>query len=180
MIRKLNGTITIYVVLLFAAFAVVSLMVVLTRGHGYFLLKKLRLGGLIIGLSGFVVTGTACTPMCYDPASPTSQLDVDDLGPDNTVAIDLAGDRVVNGTISERGGVSYSYVIYQSTRDTDAVTGALEPVDGAFDESTEEYRLEVPDTIEPGVYTLEFIEVAELGESYLYPSYTLIVTDSRE
>ena len=187
--RKINIVIWVWIGVLFVAFAAVSLMVIVGRNRQFFLKKKLAIGGMIIALTGFVVTGTACEPMCYEPVmdedawdpyadydlgDSTDSGDADDSSiPDNRfsltepmqddrVVVDLQGDRIISGTIEGRYGYAFSYALWSS--ETKHLSDDLEALDGTIDEQTEEFEIVIPDTTQTGVYELRFYDVVADGQ----------------
>lgn len=53
---------------LWLAFALLSVAVLVTSGRGRLVRAKLRVGGLLLGLTGIAIQGPGCQPTCYDTA----------------------------------------------------------------------------------------------------------------
>ena len=59
-------TTTIAVTVLWLAFAFLCVAVFVTGGRGSLVRAKLRVGGLLLGLTAVTTVGTSCGPTCYD------------------------------------------------------------------------------------------------------------------
>jgi hypothetical protein len=139
--------------LLFAAFGLVSLAVIITGSHPYFIKKKLRLGALIISLTGAV---TGCLePMCYDPVAP-DQFEIDrQKKRDDTLTVVLPDSNLIRGKIYSPTRQYYSFGLLDNS-DAYIQKDTVHAVDGAFDGNIEEFRIAINSNIEPGIYTLRF------------------------
>jgi len=139
--------------LLFIAFGLVSALVILTKRNPYFVGKKLRLGALILSISG---TSIGCfTTTCYEPA-PTNNFHIDQaIASSDSIVVHRAISDTITGTISERRGNTFSYAVLDSS-DSTVVKGNIEPIDKNFDEDVEEFKIGLGVTILPGVYSLRF------------------------
>ena len=194
--RKTSVAITLYVVLLFAMFALVSLLVVMSRGNSYFVGKKLKLGAAIISLTGLVMTGSPCTTSCYDPVAPDLDMfdvvepdaatwrgpvELDNATDDNALAVDPESSNVITGGINDGQNGEFSYSI-KSPSGVMVVQAELIPNDGVFDEPYEPFRLELPASLEPGTNELRFYDVAVGSQAYTVAiaKFRLIVLDNNE
>lgn len=139
--------------ILFLAFALASLIVILTNRHPYFVGKKLRLGALILSISGASV---GCfTNTCYVPA-PTNNVHVDQaIASSDSIVIHKSISDTITGTISERRGNTFSYAVFDSS-DSIVLKENIQPSDGNFDEDIEEFKIGIGPTILPGRYDLKF------------------------
>lgn len=139
--------------LLFLAFGLISFLVVLTKRHPYFVKKKLRLGALILSISGATVGCFAST--CYVPVPP-NMFKVDQaISLNDTIVISKAISNSITGKISERSGNTFSYVIFDSSANI-VLKDNIQPIDGSFDEDIEEFKIDFGPTILPGRYDLKF------------------------
>lgn len=203
--RKINTVVWVWIGVLFVAFAFVSVMVVLSRNREYFLKKKLAIGGMIISLTGFTITGTACR-QCYDPMMEFDASDTWDdadsgdsrfndaqdssnqenlfalTGPmqDDRVVVDLDGDHTITGTVEDWRGFAFSYAFWVG--DSNPISGDLEALDGSFNEVIEDFEIVVPETASTGAYELRFYNVAAIeqqAENHL-TSFDVEIIDSAE
>lgn len=138
---------------LFTAFGIISLLVVITKRHPYFVSKKLRIGALIISLSGLSI---GCpTNTCYSPA-PGNVFQIDQADTKtSTIVINKSVSDSITGKISRRSGNTFSYIVADSS-DSIIIKDDVTPIDGTFDEDTEEFLIRVGKTISPGKYELRF------------------------
>jgi hypothetical protein len=144
--------------LLFTAFGVVSLLVILTKRHPYFVSKKLRLGAIILSLSGASV---GCFPAtCYVPA-PSNLFNVDQtISQTDSIVVSRAASDTITGQIRNRNGNTFSYAIVNST-DSIVLEDNILPVDGTFDEDVEEFKIGFGPAIPTGKYDLKFYTVSK-------------------
>ena len=138
-----------------AAFIAVSFLVWITRGNDSLLKKKLRIGALILSLTG-VATGCWSSEeiYCYVP-SVGSAIIVEDTRPHGTIELDMSVTNKLSGEIYPADGEELQYAITDQN-DQDVQTGAVEALDGAFDEKLEEFELVVRSDIATGQYILKF------------------------
>jgi hypothetical protein len=133
-----------------AAFIAVSFLVWITRGNDSLLKKKLRIGALILSLSGI---GTGCwTTTCYE-GYPEDYFVLDGMDTNREIELDLTISNILRGKIENRRGEGYWFLI----TDQDSVevqTGILEALDGAFNERAEEFEIAVRSDIPTGDYEL--------------------------
>ncbi len=144
--------------LLFLAFGLVSSLVILTQRHPYFVGKKLRLGAIILSISGASV---GCSPpiiSCYMPASRNNFHIDQTINSSDSIVISKANSDTITGKISERDGNTFSYAIFDSS-DNIVLKDNIQPIDSAFDEDIEEFKIGLGPTILPGKYDLKFYYV---------------------
>lgn len=145
---------------LFIAFGLVSLLVLLTKRHPYFVGKKLRLGALILSLSG-VSAGCIVTPTCYSPAPPPNEFQIDQPNSYNdSIIINKAVSDTITGKIFQRKGDAFSFAIFDPA-DFMVLKDNILPVDGTFDENIEEFKIGLGQAIQPGYYFLKFYTVSK-------------------
>lgn len=170
--------------LLFAAFGVISLLVIITRRHPYFVGAKLRLGALILSLSSAVVgcNTTSCySPVatCYD-AVMTNEFDIDQMDlQTSSIIINKAITDTITGKVYDREGNTFTYTISDSS-DSIILKGNILPADGAFDDSTETFKIGFGHAIPSGQYNLRFYAepVDSIRNNAAYrQSFSLTVTD---
>jgi hypothetical protein len=152
---------------LFIAFGIISLLVILTKRHPYFVAKKLRLGALIISLSGFAAgcSGGAPKPVvsCYTSA--------DELVFSIDQADSLTGSIVLHKGISDTitGKIrttfgneiyrdSFAYAIIDSANSIVFKNDILSN-DGAFDGKEEEFKIGLGNAVMPGTYEIRLYDV---------------------
>jgi hypothetical protein len=163
--------------LLFTAFGIISLLVIVTKRHPYFVGKKLRLGALIISLTGM----SAGCPIvqCYSPVQ-YNIFRIDQADTQNgLIVIKKSVSDSITGKIYERHGNTFSYIVADSS-DSIIIKENLAPEDGAFDENTEEIIVRFGNTIMPGNYELRFYTAPKdsiKNTDWCSMSYPLQITD---
>jgi hypothetical protein len=171
--RKIITGITLGV--LFAGFGLFSFLVILTKRHPYFVEKKLRLGALILSLSGAAIGCTATT--CYSPIMTNMVVIDNSITSNDTIVISKSVNDTISGKITERVGTTFSYAILDSSTRIVAKDN-LHPTDGAFDENVEEFAINIASTPR-GKYNIQFYEVQadSIDSQYRIHSFTLEVKD---
>ena len=90
---------------------------------------------------------------CYEAVEEnTMQVSVA-LNDQGQIELHLQEDNTLEGTVWERQGVDFSFRITDAT-DATAQEGAIDAEDGAYDESTEEFVIEVDTGLPSGEYVL--------------------------
>jgi hypothetical protein len=155
--HKIVTTISIF--FLFVAFALVSFLVFLTRRHPYFVSKKLRLGALILSLTGVSV---GCIPAtCYYPAPLPREDTIYIYGSDtlsHEIVLNRSTSDTISGKITKRRSQFLSYAIFDSL-DTIVKKDDVQPSDGVFDSDSEEFKIGLSHSILAGNYDLRFYYV---------------------
>jgi len=177
----------IAVAALFAAFGVISFLVVVTRRHPFFVHRKLRLGALLFSMTG--VTLGCRTTTCYEPAitcyetAVQNRIVVDQADQSNTaIVLDVAESDSLSGYIdAQQIRQAYSFALLDSS-DSVMTQGGLRPLDGAFNEGYETFSLRLLDVPPAGLYDLRFYDAAmdlvrDLA-SYV-ARYSLQIVDNR-
>jgi hypothetical protein len=149
-----------------AAFAVLSVLVWLSRGHPAVIRHKLRIGALLISVSAMLTAGaTGCIAVtgedgpdavvsCYLPAPPRNQVSVDGMKGDKlTVFLDV--NREVTGHIWYSDKWAFSFRVADQL-DNPVQVGDLQPTDGAFDEYSEAFVLVLDRDLPAGEHDLDF------------------------
>jgi len=177
--------IPIVLLVLGIAFAVISLLVNITRSNSKLIKKKLVIGGLIISLTallnGPVWAQQGPDVLCYDMAAPIPTIEIFNVQNQGEIIIELPYDSIISGRIQENSGQYYSFKI------TDMVgqvvqSGELVPSDGAFDQKTEEFEMAIDINLAPGKYNLYFyecdIETLQLNTDIaFFCAFALLVAD---
>jgi hypothetical protein len=153
------------------AFVVVSFLVWITRGNDSLLKKKLRIGGFILLLSGAAV-GCKCDSSCYIVAR-ENQFIVEDQYIGGRLALDMSETNKLTGLVSNYTSKNLWYLI-EDHNDNEIQRGAVEPLDGAFDEHSEDFEILVRIDIPTGEYKLEFYMIED---DYPLAAYDLHVTN---
>lgn len=124
-----------------AAFLLASWLVRLSRGHPWLIRRKLRLGALLLGLTW---SATGCdhggTTTCYVPARQDDVSFDDPFYGDSGLRLDLAAGSEMSGWIYGRTSPAYAFQLAEESG-AELQRGPLAATDGAFDESTEAFRL---------------------------------------
>ena len=143
-----------------AAFIVVSLLVWITRGNDSLLKKKLRIGAMILMLTGTAV-GCNCTEVtCYIGTRPNMVYFDDGTTMDGEIHLDLNIGNIVTGTIESPSSPVYTFQILD---DEDVIIdrGPIEAIDGKYDDRLEAFELSVREDITSGTYDLNFYMASE-------------------
>ena len=178
--------IPLYLVGLSIAFITVSFLLFLTRGkHQGLLAKKLRLGALIISLTAAV----SCSPFkppptCYVPPSPYVTIEnevIDRSTPDweYSIEVDISETNILKAKSMHSFGGKISFRITDKNGKVIQFSDA-KPVDGEFNDHTEELELHLNKDLKPGEYDLVFYTrekaLAErMPDDHLYVQFKLIV-----
>ncbi len=148
---------------LFAAFGMISVLVIVTRRHPFFVHKKLRLGALLLSITGASV-GCRGVVSCYVAPAPELEDEVVLYGvPEGTwtVSLDVAETDSLSGYLTaEYVRRAYSFAVLDTTSDSVLTKGDLRPTDGAFDGLHETFSLQLPSVPPIGVYDLRFYDSA--------------------
>jgi hypothetical protein len=158
--------------ILFTGFGVISFLVIISKRHPWFVEKKLRIGALILSLSGAAIG--CSTTMCYSPAQPNILTIDKSILSGDTITLHNTNTDSIAGTIFGRYGDSFSYAVLDSS-DQIITKANILPDDGAFDESTEAFSIKLNTTFAPGKYTLNFYELPadSIVNGYVIRSYFL-------
>jgi hypothetical protein len=148
--------IPLYLAALFVAFALISLFVVLSKRHPFFIEKKLRLGALILSLTGASIG--CLQPTCYSPANPNNWIEVDQAdAAASAIILNVSVSDTLSGKIGNRVGSQFSFAVVDSHRIV-MKSGDIAALDGVFDETTEEFKIAIGTSVFPGNYFLRFYE----------------------
>ena len=132
------------------AFLLISLLVFLSRGNGALIRKKLKIGGLIISLSGLAA---GCPgPTCYDPVA-NNQFSIDSSQGYRELLLNLSEENTITGKLYEPIGTDFTYRIFNQASES-VQQGPILATDGAFDSSNEQFTITVDSSLSDGVYDL--------------------------
>ncbi len=144
-----------------AAFIVVSFLIWITRGNDSLLKKKLRIGALILSLTGTAIGCESRT--CYVPLYDAGQNQLVLSGviyPDGTFVMNLAFGNRIEGTILYPTIDEYTFQILND--DGSRIDrGPMVIQDGEFDEDLEEFTISIREDIPTGIYNLNFYMASE-------------------
>jgi hypothetical protein len=154
------------------AFVVVSFLLWLSRGNDTLLKKKLRIGALIISLSGIALgcwSERDCSS-CYLVARENVFI-VEDQHMGGRIVLDMSVTNKLTGMVDNFTNDDFWYLI-EDYNDNEIQRGTVEPLDGAYDEYQEEFEILVRIDLATGEYKLEFYL---LEEEYPLAKYELYV-----
>lgn len=140
---------------LIAAFAIISVMVYLSRGNKKLISQKLKLGALILSLTTIISTGCDDQITCYEP-SPRETVEIDAGNIDSTGRLILLTGNKIKGKILYRTSAKFSFKVNDTLRQASHSSGNIEALDGVYNESTEEFEISVNHDIQNGIYSLLF------------------------
>ncbi len=138
------------------AFAIVSFAVFISKGKSKkWVARKMKIGGLLLTL-----TFTACDQLvrtCYDMPAPPNTITI---YPNTQNGIELMLDtgNVITGIINEWQGENFSFNI-ENTNNQIVQSDLLIPIDGKFDNYTEEFKIEIDTNLITGTYLLKLYDV---------------------
>jgi hypothetical protein len=89
---------------------------------------------------------------CYDVAVETMIIDVPGAE-DGVIDMDLGEGTALTGAIYDRTGSAFSFRV-TGAGDAEVQAGAIAAADGAFDETTEEFTIEIDGSLASGAYAL--------------------------
>ena len=134
---------------LFIAFGVICFLRFFFRKNPGLLRYKLRIGGIILTLTG-MMTFTSCTVMCYVPAyNGISIVELDSLSYLNINQTNMI--RFNLNTQQSIPGLSYQL---QDSNGVFIESNDVQAFDGSFDSNTEEFRVYLPVSLTNGLYKL--------------------------
>jgi hypothetical protein len=163
------------------AFAAVSFMLYLSGGKSsYWLKKKMKIGAIMLTMSAASVGYQGCITTCYDmPAQ--NDISIDNLA-NYEIRVNLQENKYITGTIYERISTEFYFRITDTAYTKTFQLEQLKADDGAMDESSEKFTIMLSDSLESGIYMLNFYDYKVLAEDSAYasyPSFRLIVENNR-
>lgn len=160
------------IAILSVAFVAASFMVSRHKGKSAkWVARKMRLGGLILSLTALL---QACDPAqtaaltdgnppwtCYmiapGPKAATNQFYINTEN-DSVITLHLKAHNTIDGEIKEREAEEFSFAIYDA-QDSLKQQDNILPNDGAYDEDSETFEIEIDKSLETGDYTIRFFAV---------------------
>jgi len=172
---------TLPFVALAVAFAAVSFMLYLSGGKSsYWLKKKMKIGAIMLTMSAATVGYQGCITTCYDmPAQ--NDITLDNLT-NYEIRVNMQENKYITGTIYERISTEFYYRITDTAYTKTFQLDQLKANDGAMDESTEKFTILLNDSLESGIYMLNFYDYKILPQDTAYqsyPSFRLIIENAR-
>ena len=145
----------VLVAVLSVAFVFVSFLVFVTRGNASLIRKKLKLGAVILSLTGVVLGGCREGEItCYAPILPSDRIEFYSPGvTEDGIYLNLAVRYIIEGTIYERRSDAFSFDIIDESRN-EVQSGDIAAIDGAYDTETELFLIAVRRDLPVGAYTL--------------------------
>ncbi len=138
------------------AFLLVSLLVYLSRGRPGLIRAKLKLGALLLGLTGTLGSGCGTTPFttCYLPA-PREMMQIEfEVVDDWGVVLDLDQGHQLHASLNYREHDAFAFRILNE-EGTELQRGEILPADGAYDSSWEDCILEIDENLPLGQHWLD-------------------------
>jgi hypothetical protein len=134
-------------------FLFVSAMVFFSKGKSQkWVLRKMKIGGLLLALTSFQNTGFAQRVTCYE------QVAINDIRIEaeynNGYIINLKQGNLLKGSVSESHSVNYSFAITNKVGKI-IQQGRIEPADGKFDNRNEDFSLKLDNKLTEGKYILK-------------------------
>ena len=164
------------IILLTAVFGIISVVVFITNGKSAFWLsKKMKIGALLLTLS-VTSCGRFKKPvvMCYAMPAPNS-IYVNELEDDyRTIKISLDTSNILTGNIYVRTSDDFSFVI-KDTLENYYQKDAILPLDGKFNDDSENFKIELDKNLKPGVYLIQIFDTKmnELDSAISIQQYDL-------
>jgi hypothetical protein len=165
---KRHVVIPVCIALISGAFIAVCTLICLTGARPALIKKKLKLGAILIYLTGLVscdLFGGKPQPTCYVPLPPPNEIHITEPAVNGAgIELDLSRSNVLKGVIERREGTEFSFRI-EDPGATERQRDDLAALDGAFDEFSEDFALNVRNDLETGEYFLRFFGVPASGQA---------------
>lgn len=145
----------IFVGTLYITFIIISLFVFISNKHPFFIKYKLKIGALILSLTGTIINGCDTSTSCYAPAiRPQESLIIDSIYvKDNVITFYKNMPTSLEGKIYNRECSMFYYTVVDFQNEI--IEGAeIIPLDSIIDEAEEEFEIVFSDTIPIGEFTL--------------------------
>lgn len=156
---KKEAIIPISVITLSIAFIFISLMVYFSRGKSKkWVARKMRIGGLLLTLTATASCNNGDGEvMCYSQVAPNS-INLHAYTGD-TIKLNPDTNNILTGSIYEVNSSAFSYAILD-TNNIKIQKGNILAKDSVFNNSaSEDFYFDIPKSIQPGLYFLEFFDV---------------------
>jgi hypothetical protein len=163
-------------------FSAVCLGLWLSRGNHWWLKRKLRIGALMLTLTGVANGCTCAETSCYAPLS--DLVIIEGQYPGSELVMDLKDGNRLSGRLEHSLlGPEIPFQIMELDGDV-IQADTLQADDGAFDEPDETFHLVVRGDIQPGDYYLEIYytdhQPLDAGRMEPFADFRLEVIDSRD
>ena len=139
-------------------FALICLLVRLSRGHPWLIRRKLAVGALLLSLT-WVGSGCSNDDIPAECYAPLVESDVFLFDPpfqgDGALLLDLAAGARLTGTVRHCDTTGFAYRLLVAADEQELARGAVAPADGAFDGETEGFVLDLEGRAAPGTFWLE-------------------------
>ena len=135
----------------------VSFLVYLTKGKDSLIKRKLRIGALLLTITGFSITGCSGgggVVSCYIGPAPNNFI-LETQYPSSAINVNLAHTNILHGEIRYRINTNYSFRL-MDTGNTVIQTNELFADDGVYDTATEQFSLSLTNAVQTGEYKLYF------------------------
>lgn len=163
--------------IIYIAFIIVSLLVVISKKHPYFVKQKLKIGALILSLSSVVSCDRGWVG-CYSPIENPSEMmwiNSDQIEANNVILYSKRDTSKIKGSISYRENQYFSFSLKEiidnnnkldslsfidsiemieniEVSDTLLYKGEILATDSLFDEYHEDFYIQIPESINAGYY----------------------------
>lgn len=144
------------------AFLTVSFFVFASKGNHRLVAIKIKIGALLLSL-GAVSAGCYESTTCYVPIMP-NQFRIEGQRYYDTIMVESGQKYIVKGLIDFRKGDEFSYLL-EDTEENEIEKGAIPPLDGKYNDSREEFEINLNSGLEAGVYYL-FLFQGKIDEQH--------------
>jgi hypothetical protein len=158
-------------------FLVVSGMVYLSNGKSKkWVARKMKIGGLLLALSAFqnMSFSQEIQPTCYKVA-PDNDMRINGFTQEG-LKIDLSKTNIILGYVAQRQSDELSFCVADSSGQI-FQKGSILPVDGKFDQTRQDFKIELDQNLKDGKYILMLFAISvnqqDLKKHYL--QYNLII-----
>lgn len=168
------------IVIMGAAFLIISLFVFITRGKSAFWTdKKMKVGGVILTLSSIVNCGciNSCQPTCYDVANRNGEPEVTcyDVAMTNVVMInsDSLGnvliDNKITGFVESPNYEEYSYILINDRSKDTLQKGTFKLSENDTIPYERTFSIEITEKLTSGRYWIKIFNPADADDKYASP-----------
>lgn len=154
-----------------AGFVAVCALLFIFRGNAVLLRRKLKLGGIIIALTGML---SSCVPgfppvvMCYEPAYDPEdwvylhyeEEAIEEDNPNGTITITLPAQAVMSGELHALTSTVFSWRLRSNDSEAD-IRGDIAADDGEIQYGRELFKIAIDPALSAGKYTLSFFNTPQ-------------------
>jgi len=177
--NKNEFIVPIVVIFLSGVFALVSLMVFLSKGSSSFWIsKKIKIGALLLTLTA--VTQQSCettTSSCYAPPAIINEIEIAGTDNNNNLKVNLDIDNQLSCIIQGRESSYYSFNITNIDGSDTIQRSDINALDGSFDSYVEPFNIDIDTTIQNGNYNLNFYAETAPDQTLAVESFNLEVAN---